>query len=155
MNVAINAIGQPLDRIDGRLKVTGGAKYTYEHALERVAYAFPVQSTIAKGRIVAIDAASARAVPGVVTVVSHENAPRLGPVPASQPLIQWDADLAVFQSDAVAYHGQFVAAVAPPGNRGVWLERIVVLGRRRVGVVDLHGGRGERRVDVAAHGIGR
>jgi xanthine dehydrogenase YagR molybdenum-binding subunit len=111
MNVAINAIGQPLDRIDGRLKVTGGAKYTYEHALERVAYAFPVQSTIAKGRIVAIDAASARAVPGVVTVVSHENAPRLGPVPASQPLIQWDADLAVFQSDAVAYHGQFVAAV--------------------------------------------
>jgi xanthine dehydrogenase YagR molybdenum-binding subunit len=111
MSVAMKAIGQPLDRVDGLAKVTGGAKYTYEHAIEHVAYVFPVQSTIAKGRIAAIDATAARAVPGVVTVLSHDNVPRLGPVPAPWPGIAPAADLAVLQSDAVAYHGQIVAAV--------------------------------------------
>jgi xanthine dehydrogenase YagR molybdenum-binding subunit len=103
MNLTIRAIGEPLDRIDGPKKVTGTATYAYEHPVEGVTYAFPVQSTIAKGRIVSIDASAARALPGVVTVLSHENAPRLAPLD--------DAELAVFQSDAVAYHGQFVAVV--------------------------------------------
>jgi xanthine dehydrogenase YagR molybdenum-binding subunit len=52
---------------------------------------------------VSIDASAARALPGVIAVLSHENAPRLAPLD--------DAELAVFQSDAIAYHGQFVAAV--------------------------------------------
>src|SRR6267143_4427593 len=97
------AIGVPLNRIDGVQKVTGAAKYAYEYPVEGVTYAFPVQSTIAKGRIVSIDASAARALPGVVTVLSHENAPRLASLD--------NAELAVFQSDAVAYRGQFVAAV--------------------------------------------
>ncbi len=66
-------------------------------------YVFPVQSTIARGRVVSIDASAARALPGVIAVLWHENAPRLAPLD--------DAELAVFQSDVVAYHGQFVAAV--------------------------------------------
>ncbi len=103
MSLAIRAIGAPLDRIDGPKKVTGTATYAFEYPVEGVTYAFPVQSTIAKGRIVSIDASVARALPGVVTVLSHENAPRLAPLN--------DAELAVFQSDAVAYHGQFVAVV--------------------------------------------
>jgi xanthine dehydrogenase YagR molybdenum-binding subunit len=102
-NLNIRAIGAPLDRIDGPKKVTGAATYAYEHPVEGVTYAFPVQSTIAKGRIVSIDASAALALPGVVSVVSHENAPRLASLA--------DAELAVLQSDAVAYHGQFVAAV--------------------------------------------
>src|SRR5258707_14182385 len=97
------AIGAPLDRIDGPLKVTGAAKYAYEYPVAGVTYVFPVQSTIAKGRVVSIDASAARALPGVVAVLSHENAPRLAPLD--------DAELAVFQSDTVAYRGQFVAAV--------------------------------------------
>ncbi len=103
MNLTIRAIGAPLDRIDGPKKVTGTATYAFEHPVEGVTYAFPVQSTIARGRIVSIDSSSARALPGVVTVLSHENAPRLAPLD--------DAELAVFQSDAVAYRGQFVAVV--------------------------------------------
>ncbi len=99
----MRATGAPLNRIDGVQKVTGTAKYAYEYPVERVTYVFPVQSTIAKGRIVSIDASAARALSGVIAVLSHENAPRLAPVD--------DAELAVFQSDAVAYHGQFVAAV--------------------------------------------
>src|SRR5260370_1329388 len=97
------AIGAPLDRIDGPKKVTGTATYAYEHPVADVTYVFPVQSTIAKGRVVSIDASAARALPGVIAVLSHENALRLAPVD--------DAELAVFQSDAIAYHGQFVAAL--------------------------------------------
>jgi xanthine dehydrogenase YagR molybdenum-binding subunit len=97
------ATGAPLNRIDGVQKVTGAANYAYEYPVEGVAYVFPVQSTIAKGRVVSIDACAAQALPGVIAVLWHENAPRLAPVE--------DAELAVFQSDAVAYHGQFVAAV--------------------------------------------
>src|SRR5258706_9036308 len=103
MQLIMRAIGAPLERIDGAQKVTGAAKYAYEYPVERVTYVFPVQSTIARGRVVSIDASTARALPGVIAVLSHENAPRLAPVD--------DAELAVFQSDAVAYHGQFVAAV--------------------------------------------
>src|SRR3954453_1342957 len=98
------AIGAPLDRIDGVQKVTGAARYAYEYPVEGVTYVIPVQSTIARGRVVSIDASAARALPGVIAVLSHENAPRLAPLD--------DAELAVFQSDAIAYHGQFVAAVA-------------------------------------------
>jgi xanthine dehydrogenase YagR molybdenum-binding subunit len=103
MNLNIQAIGTPLDRIDGPKKVTGTATYAFEYQVEGVTYAFPVQSTIAKGRIVSIDASAARALPGVITVLSHENAPRLASLNS--------AELAVFQSDAIAYHGQFVAVV--------------------------------------------
>src|SRR2546425_2483199 len=97
------ATGAPLNRLDGVQKVTGAAKYAYEYPVDHVTYVFPVQSTIAKGRIVSIDASAARALPGVIAVLSYENAPRLVPLD--------DAELAVFQSDAIAYHGQFVAAV--------------------------------------------
>jgi xanthine dehydrogenase YagR molybdenum-binding subunit len=103
MSLTIRAIGAPLNRIDGPKKVTGTATYAFEYPVEGVTYAFPVQSTIAKGRIMSIDAGAARALPGVVTVLSHENAPRLATLD--------NAELAVFQSNAIAYHGQFVAVV--------------------------------------------
>src|SRR5947209_7184547 len=97
-------IGTALDRIDGPLKVTGAARYAYEYPVKGVTYVVPVQSTIARGRIVSLDASAARAVSGVLAVLWHENAPRLAPP-------RDDQDLAVLQSDAVAYRGQFVAAV--------------------------------------------
>jgi xanthine dehydrogenase YagR molybdenum-binding subunit len=97
------ATGAPLNRLDGVQKVTGAATYAYEYPVEGATYVFPVLSTIARGRVSSIDASAARALPGVIAVLSHENAPQLAPVN--------DAKLAVFQSDAVAYRGQFVAAV--------------------------------------------
>jgi len=103
------AIGAAVDRIDGPQKVTGAAKYAFEHPVEEVAYAWAVQSTIAKGRIVSIDASAARALPGVVTVLSHENAPRLAPIDRAE-LAPLRSD-AVLQSDAVAYRGQLIAVV--------------------------------------------
>ncbi len=101
--IADRAVGRPLDRIDGPLKVTGTAPYAYEFPAENVGYVAVVQSTIAKGRIVSIDTSRASALPGVVTVLTHENAIRI----ASPD----DEALRVLQTDAVAYHGQIVAAV--------------------------------------------
>ncbi|MGZ6390497.1 MAG: xanthine dehydrogenase family protein molybdopterin-binding subunit [Ktedonobacterales bacterium] len=103
MSHAERVIGLPLDRIDGPKKVAGAARYAYEYPIDGVTYAFPIQSTIARGRIAAIDVEAAQALPGVVTVVTHENAPRLAAIPAP--------DLAVLQSETVAYHGQFVGVV--------------------------------------------
>ncbi len=69
-------VGSPLSRIDGPAKVTGLAKYAGEFAAPGLAYGCIVSSAIAKGRIVAIDAAKAEAVPGVLKVITHENRPR-------------------------------------------------------------------------------
>jgi xanthine dehydrogenase YagR molybdenum-binding subunit len=97
-----SVLGAPIDRVDGRLKVTGAARYAYEHPVEGVVYAVGVQSTIAKGRIRSVDTTAALALDGVIDVLWHENAPRLQTD---------DAELAVLQSDAVAFRGQFVAVV--------------------------------------------
>src|SRR5437899_13073093 len=103
MHLITRAIGAPLDRIDGVQKVTGAAKYAYEYPVEGVTYVFPVQSTIARGRISSIDASAARALPGVIAVLSHENAPRSAPLDAPA--------LAGFQSAALGCRGQCSAAV--------------------------------------------
>jgi xanthine dehydrogenase YagR molybdenum-binding subunit len=69
-------IGQPLDRIDGKLKTTGMAPYAYERhdAAPNAAYGYILGSSIAKGRIEAIDLAAARKAPGVLAIVTWQNA---------------------------------------------------------------------------------
>ncbi|MDQ1816010.1 xanthine dehydrogenase family protein molybdopterin-binding subunit [Massilia sp. CCM 9210] len=66
-----------VSRVDGRDKVTGQARYAAEHPAEALLYGVVVSGTITKGRIAAIDAGMALAVPGVIEVVTHENRPRL------------------------------------------------------------------------------
>ena len=89
-------------RVDGPDKVTGRARYAFEYPVEGAAYAWAVPSVIARGTIRSVDAARALAVPGVLAVITPDNAPRL---PGTD-----DPELALFQSRAVAYRGQFVAA---------------------------------------------
>src|SRR3954463_15990333 len=71
------SVGTPLSRVEGRDKVTGQARYAYEEPVEGVVYAAPVTATIAAGEVTGIDGEQARALPGVLALVSHENAPRL------------------------------------------------------------------------------
>ena len=97
------AIGASLDRLDGPQKVTGTAPYAYEHRFDNPLYLFPVQSEVARGRVTRIDAHAAKAIPGVVAVLTHENAPRLADTS--------DRELAVLQSGEVAFRGQYVGAV--------------------------------------------
>ena len=78
-------LGAPIDRVDGRLKVTGGARYAAEYALANLAHAVMITSTIAKGRVRAIDTSAAERVPGVIKVLTPFNAPKLGGAPRPGP----------------------------------------------------------------------
>jgi xanthine dehydrogenase YagR molybdenum-binding subunit len=76
----LKVIGKATDRIDGRYKVTGTAPYAYERhdAVENPAYGFVVGATISKGRIASLDLTAAKATPGVLAIVTAENAGKLG-----------------------------------------------------------------------------
>jgi CO/xanthine dehydrogenase Mo-binding subunit len=101
-------VGAALNRVDGPLKVSGQARYPSDFDLPGQAHAALVQSTIAAGRIISIDTTAAEAAPGVVTVITHLNAPRLdrGPMTglgASPP--------PPLQDDRILHHGQHIAIV--------------------------------------------
>ena len=104
-------IGQPVNRVDGTLKVTGRATYAYEHKIPNAAYGLIVSSTIAKGRIKLIDTAAALRVPGVLTVMTHLNAPKLPTVQQQQEMKSSDRIIALLQDDVVRYSSQPVALV--------------------------------------------
>ncbi|CAL79358.1 putative xanthine dehydrogenase (YagR-like), molybdenum binding subunit [Bradyrhizobium sp. ORS 278] len=70
-------IGTATSRVDGRAKVTGSAKYAAEFSAPDLAFGVVVSSTIPKGRIVSIDASRARAVEGVIDVLTHSNRVRM------------------------------------------------------------------------------
>lgn len=70
-------VGKPLDRVDGRLKVTGGAHYAYE-IQHNALYGFVVEAAIAKGRITSIETLEAERSPGVKLVLTYRNAPKQG-----------------------------------------------------------------------------
>ncbi|RZT42110.1 xanthine dehydrogenase family protein molybdopterin-binding subunit [Cupriavidus agavae] len=106
-------IGTPVPRIDGEAKVTGAARYAAEHPVPDLCYGVVVNSTIARGRIVRIDSEAARAVPGVIDVLTHENRPPMRSMrlfykdmtaPAGMPLRP-------LHDDAIGYSGQPVALV--------------------------------------------
>jgi xanthine dehydrogenase YagR molybdenum-binding subunit len=75
----LKVIGQPTDRIDGPAKATGTARYAYEHHEEapNAAYGYVIGAAIAKGRITSIDTSAAKAAPGVLGIVTAENAGKL------------------------------------------------------------------------------
>src|SRR5262249_23280887 len=69
-------IGQPVNRVDGPLKVSGHATYSYEEwGAGQPLYGFIVQATIGRGRITKLDTARAEQAPGVRYVLTHRNAP--------------------------------------------------------------------------------
>jgi len=69
-------LGRPLNRVDGPVKVSGRATYAYEYAgVGQVAYGFIVGAGISNGRVLEIDTREAEAVPGVLLILTHANAP--------------------------------------------------------------------------------
>src|SRR5580658_7855345 len=75
----LKVVGKPTDRIDGPLKTTGTAPYAYERhdVVANQAYGYVVGAAIAKGRIASIDLKEAKAAPGVLAVVTADNAGKL------------------------------------------------------------------------------
>ncbi|KXU82493.1 dehydrogenase [Paraburkholderia monticola] len=106
-------IGAPVSRIDGPLKVSGQASFAAEFPMDGMTYAALKYSSIPRGRIVSMDTAAAETAPGVVLVMTYENAPRLKPMPAfmTQPKAIGGDDLPVMQDDQVHWNGQPVALV--------------------------------------------
>jgi CO/xanthine dehydrogenase Mo-binding subunit len=101
-------IGAPVDRVDGTLKVTGAASYPSDFTYPDLAHAVLVQSTIAAGTITGIGAAKAEAAPGVLAVITYENAPALaeapvGPLGPPPPF--------PLRDNRIVHHGQHVAVV--------------------------------------------
>ena len=70
-------IGTSTSRVEGRAKVTGAAKYAAEFNVSGLVHGSVVTSTIAKGRIVRIDASEALRVDGVIDVLTHQNRPHM------------------------------------------------------------------------------
>ncbi|MGX1881729.1 xanthine dehydrogenase family protein molybdopterin-binding subunit [Streptomyces sp. NPDC055287] len=103
MTHAQTPLGTPAVRAEARDKVTGAARYAAEHTPAGCAYAWPVPATVARGRVTAVHAEEVLALPGVLAVLSHENAPRL-----KEPD---DPILAVLQNDRVPHRGWYVALV--------------------------------------------
>ena len=106
----MSTVGQPLSRVDGRLKVTGGARYTADVPANAIVHAAIVYSTIANGRVVSIDTAAAENAPGVLVVLTHKNMPRMKALPWSHLRPQGQTYLPL-QDDQVHYAGQPVALV--------------------------------------------
>lgn len=105
-------IGQPIDRKDGRLKVTGGAKYAAEFNQNNMAYAFPVRAKIGSGTITSIDTSEAEKAGGVVKILTYQNAPKvrqIDPQEMSKTGGMLGEQFLPLQDNKVNYFGQYIA----------------------------------------------
>jgi len=100
-------IGQGIDRVDGRLKVTGSARYAAEFKVPDVVHAVLVQSTIGAGAIIGFDLAGAKAMPGVLAIITPENALKLHLKGGASQTVR----APLLQDMDVHYNGQHVAIV--------------------------------------------
>ncbi|HSI10641.1 MAG TPA: xanthine dehydrogenase family protein molybdopterin-binding subunit [Chthoniobacter sp.] len=106
-------LGKPINRVDGRLKVTGAALYAAEFNPAGVLHAYALSSHVANGSITSIDTKAAESAPGVKAVLTHLNAPKLKePKPAQQSGggIRNEMRLPL-SDDQIHYGGQYVALV--------------------------------------------
>jgi xanthine dehydrogenase YagR molybdenum-binding subunit len=105
-------IGQPLNRVDGRLKVTGKAMYSAEWNLPNLVYGAMVTSSAPSGRIRAIDSQAAERAPGVLAVMTHLNTPKLPQKPqGGESARPTDRKLQLLQDDIVRYSNQPIGVV--------------------------------------------
>src|SRR4051812_38768577 len=110
-----NILGPARNRVDGRAKVTGAAKYSVEFTPPKCAYAWPVESNIAKGKILSIDTKEAQRATGVLAIISHLNAPKPKEPAAKEERNSGhgirNEERLPFADDGVHYAGQYIALV--------------------------------------------
>lgn len=98
-----HAIGNPVARKDGRAKVTGTAPYAFEQQVKHPAYLHPIQATITRGRVLAMETTAACGLDGVLDVLTVFDAPELADAS--------DGELAILQDDRVHFRGQLIGGV--------------------------------------------
>ena len=122
-------VGKPLDRVDGRDKVTGKARYSAEFPLPGLTYGVLKTSDIAKGRIQNIDTSAAAREPGVLAIYTHLNLPKLAKTPndpEGKKAIGAPMGFLPMTSDVIHYAGQPVAlVVADTFERATHAARLV------------------------------
>jgi xanthine dehydrogenase YagR molybdenum-binding subunit len=105
-------IGLPLDRVDGRLKVTGKATYAYEYAAQgHTAYGVIVPASVSKGRVVSVEVRDAQRAPGVLLVLTKDNAPTQHPFGPVDLPDRFARAMPAMNNDEVPYFGFPVAFV--------------------------------------------
>ncbi|MEU9233688.1 xanthine dehydrogenase family protein molybdopterin-binding subunit [Streptomyces subrutilus] len=105
------SVGTAHTRVEGRDKVTGAARYAGEIPFAELAHGWLALSTTARGRIRSMDTDAVLAMPGVLTVLHHGNAPRLETGYPGLMGMQPDVSIALFQHDRVPHAGWPVALV--------------------------------------------
>lgn len=111
-----STIGVPIDRYEGRLKVTGGATYTSDRRFAHMTYAVPVCSTIAAGDLLELNIDEARLVPGVIEILHHDNIGAVheipaGGIPGSGDIPMIDERRPPFADRTIRYFGQYIGLV--------------------------------------------
>jgi xanthine dehydrogenase YagR molybdenum-binding subunit len=101
--VRTRSVGRPIERLDGRGKVTGTAPYAYDQPVAEPMYLYPLRASHPRATLLSMDGSAALAVHDSVRLLTADNAPRL---PAGAP-----AALRVLQDADIAYYGQFIGAV--------------------------------------------
>lgn len=109
-----NSIGKPLDRVDGRLKVTGAALYAADRRDANLVYGVLVTSTICNGKIAQLETTRAEQSPGVLAVITHRNAARLKSQeqkerPGVDP--HFGEPLSPLQDELIRFNGQPIGVV--------------------------------------------
>lgn len=103
--------GKPLDRVDGRLKVTGAAQYSAEYPQENLAYAVLIGSDIASGTVSHIDISIAEKSPGVNTILTHLNATKFTKLPTFATGGAAAENRLPLQDGTIYHSGQYVGVV--------------------------------------------
>ncbi|MER5931867.1 xanthine dehydrogenase family protein molybdopterin-binding subunit [Streptomyces sp. NPDC002054] len=107
------SVGRGVDRVDGMAKTTGRAAYSVDIPYEGIAYAALTYATVTRARITAIDTREAAAVPGVLAVITHLNAPAMHPPAKPNPLrmetFASGSSVNYLNTDVVHWNGQPVA----------------------------------------------
>jgi len=126
----MSAVGQPLSRSDGRLKVTGAAPYTADIPVAGAMHGAIVHSTIARGRVRSIDTSAAERVPGVLAVFTHRNLPRFNPTPRPwSHLRPHGQGYLPLQDDRIHYAGQPIAlVVAETADQAAYAGTLITIG---------------------------
>lgn len=104
-------MGLAMVRVDARAKVTGAARFASDMPASNPAHAYLVSSTIARGRILGFDEAAARAVPGVLLILTHLNRPPLMPVKHFFAAGAGITAVPPLAGPEVAHDGQIIAMV--------------------------------------------
>ena len=109
-------LGPARNRVDGPLKVTGHAKYAVEFEVPRCVHAWPVVSNMAKATITAMETKAAESAPGVLKVLTHQNAPQPKEAQAKKSEATRAHGIRIeernpLSDDQVHYAGQYVALV--------------------------------------------